>query len=74
MWLPWAASLHKSKGIGEQGGCWGCECARRVCKISVQGERARGEVPHMGMGGCCAAASLHKFKGEWWVGAGVLGM
>ena len=31
----------------------GGECAWQVCKISVQGECARWEVPHMGMGGCC---------------------
>ena len=37
------------------GGCWGCECARCACKVSVQGKRARWEELHMGVGGCCAA-------------------
>ena len=74
--LPLAAPLHKPKGEWRAGGRGlglGGECAWQVCKISVQGECARWEVPHMGMGGCCAAASLHKSKGGWWAGVGGCG-
>ena len=58
---------------GWGGGVWG---------VSVQGECARGEELHMGMGGCCAAPIgccfapygwWHKFSRERWPGVGVGG-
>ena len=49
------------------------ERVRRVCNASVQGEKCfiwgRGAVLQLPL-----AASLHKSKGEWWVGVGGLGM
>ena len=49
-----------------------------MCKVSVQGERARGEVLHMGMEGCSAAPIgfsglygwWYKTSGEKWAGGG----
>ena len=59
----------RGNGDGWGGGLGGVsvqgKCARQVCKVSVQGECESGEVLYMGIGGCCAAASLHKSKGEW---------
>ena len=61
-------------GKSELGGVvGGCERARRVCKVSVQG----GEMSLWGWGAAVwlpLAASLHKSTGEWWVGVGGLGM
>ena len=38
-----------------------------MCKLSVQGERARGEVLYMGMGGCCVVPIGSCFASyEWW--------
>ena len=45
VWLPLAASLHKSKGEWRWLGGLLCERARRVCKASVQNERANASPP-----------------------------
>ena len=60
----WLLPCTNSRGGGDGWGVGLCECARRVCKVSVQGEkcfiwgwRAVLRLP--------LAASLHKSKGEW---------